>query len=209
VSGGQRVKDRTGHYPIEGWGVGAPAAPGRAGGTDPGTVRRVGKYAPVEGDDSTETARTAVRQLLAAYPGAVHVWWGGNYYSEVLPASSCWLVWDKDTTGHFADCELAWTNQARATRLFRHRWNGMLRDSERERRWHPTQKPAALMAWVYEVVGGAGARVLDPFLGSGPTLIAAEQRGQTVYGCEKSADYVSIALERWATLTDEVPTRLA
>lgn len=136
---------------------------------------------------------------------ALHVWWGGNYYADHLPSSSCWLVWDKETTGDFADCELAWTNQDKAARLFRHRWNGMLRASEHERRWHPTQKPAALVAWVYEILGDDVEVILDPFLGSGPSLLAAEQRGKIVYGCELSVEYVSIMLERWSLLTGKTP----
>ena len=85
----------------------------------------------------------------------------------------------------------------------------MLRASEHERRWHPTQKPAALAAWVYEILGEAGDVILDPFLGSGPSLLAAEQCGRTVYGCELSVEYVAITLERWHTLTGVMPTRLA
>lgn len=233
VGGGQRVKDRTGHYPIESWAgkkrdarkrvSGGQRQKDRTGkypietrGTpvlgqgDPhdSKLAPVGKYAPVIGDESTATAIRAATQYLSAYPQAVHVWWGGNYYADHLPASTCWLVWDKETTGHFADCELAWTNQPRAARLFRHRWNGMLRASEHERRWHPTQKPAALMAWVYEALGEEHDVVLDPFLGSGPTLIAAEQRGQTLYGIERSPDYISIALERFFLLTGVEPVRL-
>lgn len=169
----------------------------------------VGKYAPVIGDDSTETAITAATMFLTAYPKAVHVWWGGNYYANALPASSCWLVWDKETTGNFADCELAWTNQPKAARLFHHRWNGMLRDSERERRWHPTQKPAALFAWVYDTYGHAGDVVLDPFLGCGPTLIAAAQTNRVLYGIELSPEYVAVALERWHKLSGELPQRIA
>ena len=169
----------------------------------------MGKYAPVAGDDPPETAIRAVTTLLTQFPAAVQVWWGGNYYADRLPASSCWLIWNKETTGNFADCELAWTNQFKAARLFTHRWNGMLRDSEHERRWHPTQKPAALAAWVYETLGNAGDVVFDPFLGSGPSIIAGEQCGRTVVACELSVEYVAITLERWHILTGETPVLMA
>ena len=201
--GGVKHKSRgqVGHHLSKPFGHGK-----RAGGADP--VIQVGKYAPVLGDDSTQTASTAATTLLAAFPDAVHVWWGGNYYTEVLPPSSCWLVWNKETTGNFADCELAWTNQPKAARLFTHRWNGMLRASEHERRWHPTQKPAALAAWAYETFGQPGDLILDPFLGAGCSLLAAEQRQRRVVGCECSVEYVAITLERWAILTGLTPTRL-
>jgi hypothetical protein len=168
----------------------------------------VGKYASIIGDETTATALEASALLLHRYPEAVHIWWGGNYYTNGLPPSSCWLVWDKETTGNFADCELAWTNQHKAARLFQHRWNGMLRASEPERRWHPTQKPAALAAWAYETLGTPGDLILDPFLGSAPSLLAAEQCGRRVVGCELSVEYVAIALERWSMLTGQQPIRL-
>ena len=40
------------------------------------------------------------------------------------------VVWDKDNSGNFADCELAWTSFKTATRLFKYRWNGMLQSGE-------------------------------------------------------------------------------
>jgi len=222
VGGGQRQKDLTGHYPIETWGnrkavrgtdgaakpFGSKAQQAR--GTDGAShVVNVGKYMAVIGDESPETAIRAATYFLTTYPDAVHIWWGGNYYADHLPPSGCWLVWDKETTGHFADCELAWTNQARAARLFRHRWNGMLRDSEREKRWHPTQKPAALAAWAYETLGAAGETILDPFLGSGPALLAAEHTGRTLFGVEIVPEYCAVSLDRWARLTGQTPQLLA
>ena len=212
VGGGQRTKDLTGHYPIESWGKDGRrnGERGPVKGTLHGAAP-IGKYAPVIGDDSTELAIAASALLLDHYPKAIQIWWGGNYYADHLPASSCWLVWNKET-GHtdFADCELAWTNQPNAVRMFTHRWNGMLRASEHERRWHPTQKPAALAAWVYRTLGKTGDVILDPFLGSAPSLLAAEQCEQrTLYGCELSLEYLAIALERWHQLTGFQPERLA
>jgi hypothetical protein len=178
----------------------------RAGDGTP--VIEVGKYAPVIGDETIATAVETATLLLAAYPTAIQVWWGANHYAAALPNSSGWLVWDKETTGDFADCELAWTNQPKAARLFHHRWNGMLRASERDRRWHPTQKPAALMAWVYETVAPDARTVFDPFLGCGPTLMAAEQTGRTLYACELAPEYVAVSLQRWATMTGGTPQLL-
>ena len=77
--------------------------------------------------------------------GKASILFGGNYFT--LPPSSCWLVWDKDNTGDFADCELAWTNLPQAVRKFRFRWNGMLQENmgAKELREHPTQKPVPVM----------------------------------------------------------------
>jgi len=143
--------------------------------------------------------------LIARSPAAVQSWWGAQYYTAVLPPSSCWLVWHKETTGNFAACELAWTNQSKAARLLTHRWHSLLRASERERRWHPTQKPAALAAWAFDTLGHVDDCLLDPFLGCGPSLIAAEQRQRTLYGLELDPGSVAVALHRWQTLTGQTP----
>jgi len=118
---------------------------------------------------------------------------GGNYF-EGLPPSSCWLVWDKENSGDFADCELAWTNLKRAVRIFRWRWNGMIRKGN-EQRLHPTQKPVALMEWCLGFLPNAQT-ILDPFMGSGTTLVACQRLGRNGIGIELDPDYFEIACKR-------------
>lgn len=123
--------------------------------------------------------------------------WGGNYYG--LPSSSCWLVWDKDNgTTDFADCELAWTNMRRAVRKFKWKWQGMLQENmgdKKENRVHPTQKPLALMRWCLSLVPDAST-VLDPFAGSGTTLVAATMEGRKAVGIEINERYCEAAANR-------------
>lgn len=122
--------------------------------------------------------------------------WGGNYFD--LPAASKWLVWDKQNSGDFADCELAWTNLPGAVRIFRHMWNGMLRASERNApRVHPTQKPIALMEWCISQAGEV-ATVFDPFMGSGTTGVACANLGHQFIGVECEPRYFDVACERIA-----------
>lgn len=164
----------------------------------------VGKYAPVIGDETTDTAIKAAQLTLSLFPDAVHFWWGGNYYANALPPSACWVVWDKENTGNFADVELAWTNQDKAARLFRHMWNGMVKASENgKRRVHPTQKPVALAAWCFQEFGAADDVILDPFAGSGISIMAAEQLSRTVYAIELSPDYVAVIIDRWEAATGQ------
>lgn len=158
-------------------------------------IVRAGRYAPVAGDENADTARASALLLLDLYPDALHIWWGANHFSDVFPASPCWLVWDKENTGNFADAELAWCSDDSAVRIFKHMWNGMLRASEHEARIHPTQKPMALCAWAFEKYGSAADLVFDPFLGSGPSLKVAESLGRTVIGCELSPAYIDHLLE--------------
>ena len=124
--------------------------------------------------------------------------WGGNYYS--LGPSPAWLVWDKaNGASDFADCELAWTNYGTAARLYRHRWNGMLR-KHREPRDHPTQKPVALMAWCIDRCPERPRSILDPFMGSGTTLRAALDAGIPCVGIEREERYCDLAASRLAQL---------
>lgn len=117
---------------------------------------------------------------------------GGNYYA--LPPSPCWLIWDKENTGDFADAEMAWTNLKGAVRLKRHMWNGMLRKGG-EDRFHPTQKPLEVIAWA---LGHAGdvKTVIDPFMGSGTTLRACKDAGISCVGVEREERYAEIAAKR-------------
>lgn len=118
---------------------------------------------------------------------------GGNYFH--LPPSSCWLVWDKINSGDFADCELAWTNLDKAVRIFRYMWNGMIREGN-DVRVHPCQKPLALMKFCLTMVPKDIKTVIDPFCGSGTTLVAAKAAGLKAVGCELSEEYAEAAAKR-------------
>jgi site-specific DNA-methyltransferase (adenine-specific)/modification methylase len=128
------------------------------------------------------------------------IMWGGNHFASRLPDSASWLVWDKRAaSGHtndFADCEIAWTNLKGVARVFRHHWDGMMRASERGERCHPTQKPIALMVWCIEKLQDAPLLILDPFMGSGTTGVAAIQMGRQFIGIEREPKYFDIACER-------------
>jgi site-specific DNA-methyltransferase (adenine-specific) len=131
------------------------------------------------------------------------VLWGANYYADKLPPRGSWLVWDKRDGSGFndqADCELAWMDGVRGTvpRIFAHRWNGMIKASERDQaRVHPTQKPLALMRWCLGFFPDA-EYVLDPFMGSGTTLRAAKDFGRKAIGIEIEERYCEIAAKRLA-----------
>jgi len=152
-------------------------------------------YGAYEWDTSPPDADLLDACLCAAEFAVI---WGGNYFG--LPAASKWLVWDKLNSGDFADCELAWTNLPGAVRIFRHMWNGMLRDSERDTpRVHPTQKPIALAGWCLKQPAAADAQtVLDAFMGSGTAGVACVQLGKQFTGIECERRYFDIACERIA-----------
>ena len=161
---------------------------GTLGSENAAPVRDYGKS---DWDDAPPTKATLdmIRGL-----GKQVVIFGGNFFE--LPPSSCWLVWDKKTTGDYADCELAWTNQPKAVRRIEWLWNGMIRKGNDDR-VHPTQKPVGVMAWCMETVGvPEGGTVLDPFMGSGSTGVACIRTGRKFIGIEKDARYFEIARAR-------------
>ena len=123
------------------------------------------------------------------------VFWGGNYYG--LPPTRCWLVWDKENgASDFADCELAWTNLPKAVRRIRYMWNGMLRAHGEPRGDHPTQKPVGVMKWAIGHLPEPNTTILDPFMGSGTTGVAAVQMGRDFIGIEREESYFEIACRR-------------
>jgi site-specific DNA-methyltransferase (adenine-specific) len=125
--------------------------------------------------------------------------WGANHFISSLPFdSSCWLVWDKDNTGDFADCELAWTSFNTAVRKFEFRWNGMLQGDmkNKETRIHPTQKPVALYKWILDKYAKENDKILDTHLGSGSIAIACHDYGFDLTACELDTDYYEKAIQR-------------
>ena len=127
--------------------------------------------------------------------GRWQIIFGGNYYD--CPATSCWLVWDKENGANdFADCELAWTNLPKAVRRIRYMWNGMLRANGEERGDHPTQKPIGVMKWAIGHLPEPNETILDPFMGSGTTGVAAVQMGKQFIGIEREPKYFDIACKR-------------
>jgi len=125
--------------------------------------------------------------------GQHQAFFGGNYFT--LPPTSCWLVWDKlNGDNDFADCELAWTNWDKAVRRLQWRWNGMIRQGNEER-YHPTQKPLEVMKWVITLCPKSET-ILDPFMGSGTTGVAAIQMGRKFIGIEREPKYFDIACQR-------------
>ena len=116
------------------------------------------------------------------------IMWGGNCFSSRLPDSTAWLCWAKTvrngTDIRQSDMELAWTNCVMRGQTFHHLWIGAFRDSENGiQNQHPTQKPIALMQWCIERVKQVEV-VLDPYMGSGTTGVAAIQLGRKFIGIE-------------------------
>lgn len=124
---------------------------------------------------------------------------GGNYYTDFLPPSSCWVVWDKENgETDFADCELAWCSKKSAVRIVRYKWQGMLQGNmkNKEERIHPTQKPLPIIEWILNKYTKEGDLILDPFIGSGTTAVACHKLKRKYIGFELDEEYFNLASKR-------------
>ena len=169
-----------------------------------------GKYAPIVGDNTTETAQKAYEVLSKICDKLIL--WGGNYFLDFLPASDGWLIWDKrgesGMRNNFADGEMAWCSFHTPVRIYHQLWNGMIREGEHEKRVHPTQKPVKMLGEILQDFTKEGENVLDVFGGSGSTLIACEQLKRNCFMCELDPHYCDVIIGRWEKLTGEKAVRL-
>lgn len=130
------------------------------------------------------------------------VLWGANHYAPALPASGGWLVFDKRRGGthnqqfRASDCELAWTNLFGSVKMFSHLWAGVCRESEIGQHHHPMQKPVALMEWCLKFLPKGTSTVLDPYMGSGSTGVAAAALGLKFIGIEIDQKYFDVSCKR-------------
>jgi site-specific DNA-methyltransferase (adenine-specific) len=125
--------------------------------------------------------------------------WGANHFIDrIAKPSPCWIVWDKENTGDFADCELAYTSFNTAVRKFKFTWNGMIQGDmkNKEARIHPTQKPVKLYEWLLTNYAKPDHRILDTHLGSMSSVIACNNLGFEMVGMELDEDYFKAGCER-------------
>ena len=151
------------------------------------------RHYPENNWDKSRPDRAVFDAILAGAQS--HIIWGGNYFADWLPAKGRWLWWDKcQTMPSYGDGELAWTSlDATTPKKFTLANNKLF--AQRAERFHPTQKPVALMEWCLGFLPKAET-ILDPFMGSGTTLVACAKMGREGIGIELDPDYFDIACRR-------------
>ena len=115
--------------------------------------------------------------------------WGGDYFTDKLPVSRCWIYWDKLMGGDFSDGELAWTSFDAVLRKFTkcNKYHGKI---------HPTQKPVALYKWILKRYAKPTDKIIDTHVGSASSIIAFEDFGCDYVGYEMDPEYYKDALKR-------------
>jgi site-specific DNA-methyltransferase (adenine-specific) len=123
--------------------------------------------------------------------------WGGNYFTDKLQVSRCWVCWDKlQPWENFSQIELAWTSLDSPTSIFKYSNTGG--NPDKFIKIHPTQKPIKLYQWIYKNYLPSGGKVIDTHLGSGSNRIAADKAGNIDFvGYELDKDYYEAQEKRW------------
>ena len=183
--------------------------------TDFSSMVRIGKgkkYESVVGDDTPYNPS----HLFRDFPGIREfILFGADYYAERIPDRNkgSWFVWDKAEGGispnddydkmSGSNFELAWSRVRHKRALIRVLWKGIfgLSIEDVKSRLHPTQKPTKVMRWFMEWFTQSGELIVDPFLGSGTTVIAAEKLERRCYGLEIEPRYCDVIVERWENFT--------
>jgi site-specific DNA-methyltransferase (adenine-specific)/modification methylase len=162
------------------------------------SARRNG-LSPIAGDDEPFDPTP----WLAS--GKPCLFWGAQHFADKLPKGGSWLAWDKSLgkgpADTFLDVEFGWCSIPGIQRNgFRWLWKGMTCQKAGEsngHRFHSAQKPIALMRWSIQLLElSPGSIILDPYLGSGPAIIAAIAEGHRAVGIEIDPRYCRIAHRR-------------
>jgi site-specific DNA-methyltransferase (adenine-specific) len=123
--------------------------------------------------------------------------WGGNYFTEFLKPSRCWIFWDKTIHGNsYADGELAWTSFDKVVRYYR---KNICQVEVEGQRIHPTQKPISLYRWLLQKYAKQGDKILDTHGGSMSSAIACDMEGFDLDICEIDLDYFEAGKKRFET----------
>lgn len=170
------------------------------------------KHDRVIGDDVQFDASFVLKAF--AYCEEIFLW-GADYYVETLgrsyPNLGSWIVWDKRSNqeniglldkAFGSDFELCWSKAKHKREMCRIlRQTGHFEARSEDKRVHPTQKPIKLAEWFFERWGKGRTNIVDLFLGSGSTLIAAEKTGRKCYGIELDPKYCDVIVKRWEDFT--------
>ena len=190
---------------------------GRHGGAAAGCRTRPLINDSLPATDWEEFVRAWVAQLLSSVNGALYIFmsckeWptvsrlleeaGGHWSTTIIWAKDRFVLGRSDYQRQYEPIWYGWRQGRR-----RH-WCG---DRDQGDVWsiprpatsdlHPTMKPVALIERMIANSSRPGSRVLDLFLGSGTTVIAAERLGRRCLGVEIEPKYAQVAIERWQRYT--------
>ena len=127
--------------------------------------------------------------------------WGGNYMTDKLYPSSCWLIWDKMQEFSGAVFEMAWTSFKSPAKAFR---MSRVEAYANQNKIHPTQKPVRLYDWILNNYASEGNLILDTHIGSGSSRIACNKGGFNFTGFEIDKDYYEAQEKRFKDFVSQL-----
>ena len=133
--------------------------------------------------------------------------WGWNYFVEYFNECPSYIVWNKETSGNYSDCEMAYCSIKGTNKIFTWLWNGF-RKKRPEERIHPTQKPIALYLWLLNNYAKQGDKIFDSHVGSGSSRIACDKLGYYFEGCELDKDYWEAQEKRYKDYKSQLTLQL-
>jgi DNA modification methylase len=159
------------------------------------------KFSEIIGDDTTETAKEFYDTCISLGMNKFIIW-GGNYFTDFLTPSRCWIVWFKNhiVDRTFANCELAWTNIDHNSKTYQITWDGYTKEGESGSKVHPSQKPIKLCADVLLDFTNESNIIYDGFLGSGSTMVSSYNIKRKCYGMELDPKYCQVIIDRMKKL---------
>ena len=160
---------------------------------------RVAKYGQLKTVNDSKPTEEYFKQLFRVSKNQIV--FGYNHLSDMLPPTKEFLFWYKhQPVDSYSDGELAWTSFQKTAKCFDFPFFGGC-GADKDGRIHPTQKPIALYAWIFQHYAKPGDRILDTHLGSGSSRIAAWDAGLDFTGYEIDKDYFDKQEERFAAHT--------
>lgn len=148
-------------------------------------------YHKFAGNDSEIPSKEYFEELFRVSKNQIV--WGGNYMTEYLKPSACWLLWDKgfseDVT--FAQFEMAWTSFKSSAKKYD------FNAAANRNRIHPTQKPISLYRWILKNYAKQGDKILDTHGGSMSIAIACDMENFDLDICEIDEQYFQAAKKRY------------
>ncbi len=161
-------------------------------------------FSQMLGNQDTTTAEEVI-SLYKNYTKHL-ICFGANMFTKVLDKSRGWAVWHKHMSGDFGQGELIYTSYKKPIHIFDYTWNGAIRQGSKKielaKRIHPTQKPVGLLKEIIEYYAPNEDVIIDPFCGSGSTLIACELLNKTCLTIELDVDYIDAVIKRYKDLTN-------
>ena len=166
------------------YGIGINVSMGRRKGN------KKSNYHKFAGNDSSIPSKEYFIELIRV--SGNQIIFGGNYMTEFLKPSPCWILWDKGFSEDvsFAQFEMAWTSFNTSAKKFD-------KHPSQQNRIHPTKKPVALYDWIFKNYAKEGMKILDTHLGSGSSRIAADKAKLDFTACELDEEYFDASVKRF------------